>query len=221
MDGIGPRLTNSPNLRPRRRLGACQVPGLRPRQRPSRAASSSAAAGNSSIRACAHDFARGRSQLAAIPVAWTPAPTAPIRAPDRGRADDKPEHFAAYRGKLAGKIVLVSLPGTATSPSEAAVQAPDRRGHRRRRQSTSCRHFDPDAVDRRLKRVDFCHRARLVPRRAKAPLRWVRKSYRDGKLVSGEGYTTRSATARACPASRLPPRTIAAWRAWRSSARRR
>ena len=54
--------------------------------------------------------------MTVIPVAWTPGPAGPLRAPIVVAPISKVEHFDAWRGKLNGKIVLISLPGTATSP---------------------------------------------------------------------------------------------------------
>ena len=61
--------------------------------------------------------------LRAIPVAWTPGTNGVIRgevilAPIASAGD-----FDKWRGKLAGKIVMLSAPGTGSEPTEAALMS--------------------------------------------------------------------------------------------------
>ena len=58
--------------------------------------------------------------LTAIPVAWSPATAGTLRAPVVVAPMSREEHFAEWKGKLAGKIVLVSLP-CQTSESKGPV----------------------------------------------------------------------------------------------------
>ena len=188
MDGIGGRLTNSHSLRPGAEdwalakfrgygLGNVHREPLRVRPRL-----------ELQPKPSAHDFARGRSTWSCIPVAWTPGTNGAIRAPIVVAPIDKPEHFAAYRGKLAGKIVLVSLPGTQRRAQGGRLQAPDRQGHRRRRrlQPAELRSRRPRPPV--LKRVQFAKQLDEFLK-SEGAVAWVRKSYREGKLVTGEGYS--------------------------------
>src|SRR5689334_19775096 len=108
MDGIGPRLTNSTNMRKAEAWAVAKFQGY----------------GLSNVHKEAFDFGRGwdllgssvrmvsprEIQLVAIPVAWSPPTNGTLRAPIIVAPMEKKEQFAAYRGKLAGKIVLTSLP---------------------------------------------------------------------------------------------------------------
>ncbi|MGQ7434144.1 hypothetical protein ACTGZC_10940, partial [Streptococcus suis] len=49
-------------------------------------------------------------QLTAIPVAWTPATNGAVSAPIIVAPLSKEADFAKWKGKLAGKIVLITLP---------------------------------------------------------------------------------------------------------------
>lgn len=99
---------------------------------------------------------------------------------------DKPEHFAAYRGKLRGKIVLVSLPGDGSEPADPLFHrlTADEIANKDQYQVP---HFDPDEKDRFLERIDL-YRQMDKFLADEGAIAWVRKAYRDGKLVSGEGY---------------------------------
>ena len=57
-------------------------------------------------------------KLTAIPVAWTPGTNGVLRAPVVVAPISERRHFDAYRGKLAGKIVMISLPGEGSEPTE-------------------------------------------------------------------------------------------------------
>jgi len=122
MDGIGPRLTNSTNMR---RAEAWAVAKFQ-------------SYGLSNVHKEAFDFGRGwdllgssvrmvsprEVQLTAIPVAWSPPTNGTLRAPIIVAPMEKKEQFAAYHGKLAGKIVLTSLPGRGERARRSPVQAP-------------------------------------------------------------------------------------------------
>ena len=97
--------------------------------------------------------------------------------------------FEQWRGKLRGKIVLVSRPDTASEPTEPAFrrwtdeELQDRAGYALPR-------HDPDAVARGLQsgRADFALRLDAFLAEEGA-LAWVRMSARDGGLLHGTGYT--------------------------------
>jgi carboxypeptidase Q len=184
MDGIGPRLTNSAELD---RAEDWALEKFR-------------SYGLSNVHREPFDFGRGWNlsnssarmveprtiNMDEIPVAWTPGTSGTIRAPIVVAPMDKPEHFAAYRGKLAGKIVLITLPGASDEPKEAAFKRLSDK-EIDDQDAYDLPNYDPDALDRRLKRFQF---AKQIDEflKSEGALAWVRKSYRDGKLVSGEGY---------------------------------
>ena len=185
IDRIGPRLTNSANLDRAEDWALAKFRSY----------------GLSNVHREPFDFGRGWNfsnssarmvdprpiNMTVIPVAWTPGTNGTIRAPIVVAPMDKPEHFAAYRGKLAGKIVLVTLPGTSDEPKEAAFQRLTDK-EIAAEDSYDLPSYDPDALDRRLKRFKFAQQLDHFLK-SEGALAWVRKSYRDGKLVSGEGYT--------------------------------
>jgi hypothetical protein len=185
MDGIGPRLTNSANIHRAEDWALAKFRSY----------------GLSNVHREPFDFGRGWNfsnatarmveprlvNMVVIPVAWTPGTNGTIRAPIVVAPMDKPEHFAAYRGKLAGKIVLVTLPGTSDEPKEAAFKRLSDK-EISDDDAYALPSYDPDALDRRLKRFQFAKQLDDFLK-SEGALAWVRKSYRDGKLVSGEGYT--------------------------------
>jgi carboxypeptidase Q len=120
MDRIGPRLTNSANLDRAEDWALAKFRSY----------------GLSNVHREPFDFGRGWNfanssarmveprviNMVEIPVAWTPGTNGTIRAPIVVAPMEKPEHFAAYRGKLAGKIVLITLPGTSDEPKDPAFK---------------------------------------------------------------------------------------------------
>jgi hypothetical protein len=184
MDDIGPRLTISTNMRRAQEWALAKF----------------ASYGLSNVHREPFVFGRGWDivdsnvrlvsprpiKLVAIPVAWTPPTNGTISAPVVIAPMDKPEHFAAYHGKLAGKIVLVTLPGDGSEPTDPTF-------HRltsdeiAKEDKYEVPHFDPEEKNRFLKRIDF-YRQMDKFLADEGAVAWVRKSYRDGKLVSGEGY---------------------------------
>lgn len=183
LDDIGPRLTISTNMRKAQDWAVAKFTRY----------------GLSNVHREGFTFGRGwdligssvrlvtpRSMpLTAIPIAWTPAAKG-ITGPVIVAPMNRPEHFAAYRGKLAGKIVMITLPGDVAEPSEAPF-------HRLTSEEISKEdkfevpHFDPDEKNGFLKRIDFYRQAdRFLA--AEGALAIVRKARTDGKLVFGEGY---------------------------------
>ena len=185
MDGIGGRLTNSPQARQSEDWAIEKFEGWNLKN----------------VHREGFEFGRGWSitssdvrmvsprplELTAIPVAWTPPTAGTVTAPIVVAPISKKEHFDKWRGKLAGKIVLVDLPGTGDEPDEAPFQRLDSEDIGKR-DEYRLPQYDPDAEDRRIKRVVFSEEldAFLASEGAVA---MVRKSYRDGKLVHGSGYT--------------------------------
>ena len=185
MDGIGPRLTNSHNIRKAEDWALAKFRSF----------------GLANVHREPFAFGRGWNfttssarmieprpiDMVEIPVAWTPGPHGPIRAPIVVAPMSKVEHFAAWRGKLAGKIVLVTLPGTSDEPTDPVFKRLSDK-EIADEDNYQLPQYDPDALDRRIKRVQFAQDLDAFLK-SEGALAWVRKSYRDGKLVSGEGYT--------------------------------
>ncbi len=183
-DTIGPRLTNSPGMRTAEGWTAEQFRKW----------------GLSNVRKEGFDFGRGwwieRSsvrmvtprpiQLTAIPVAWTPGTNGTLTAPVIVAPMSEERHFAAWRGKLAGKIVMISLPTQGSEPTTAPFRRLTSEDIAKRDvfQQPS---YDPDAPDGRLKRLDFWKKLDTFLK-AEGAVAWISESYRDGKLVHGTGY---------------------------------
>src|SRR5699024_8681763 len=120
LDRIGPRLTNSPNMRRAEDWAVREMEKL----------------GLTNVRKEGFEFGRGWEaissevwmvtprpiELSAIPIAWTPRTDGVLRGEVIVAPMEKEEHFAAYRGKLAGKIVMVDLPGTGDQPTTPAFR---------------------------------------------------------------------------------------------------
>jgi hypothetical protein len=184
MDGIGPRLTNSSNMRRAQDWAVAKLTGY----------------GLANVHREGFVFGRGWDivhsdvrlvsprpvALTAIPIAWTPATNGTLRAPVIVAPMDRPEHFAAYRGKLAGKIVLITLPGTVGEPSEAPFKRLTAEEIAKEDRYEPPR-FDPGEENRFLKRIDFYRQADKFLA-AEGAVAWVRKARQDGKLLFGEGY---------------------------------
>lgn len=184
MDGIGPRLTNSTNIHRAEDWAIAKFQGY----------------GLANVHREAFDFGRGWDlidssvrmlsprpiQLTAIPVAWTPPTNGTITAPIIVAPIEKKADFAAYRGQLAGKIVLTSLPGEGSEPKEAAFKRLSGEDISKLDEYQQPQ-FDPKSADRTIKRIQFGHDLDAFLASEGAVAR-ATMAYRDGKLVSGEGY---------------------------------
>lgn len=186
-DRIGGRLTNSPQMREAEAWTQQQFRDW----------------GLSNVRAEGFEFGRGWSivrlsarmiaprtmDLRAIPVAWTPSTDGVISgevvlAPMSRAAD-----FERWRGKLAGKIVMISEPREAEPPTTAAFRRWTDDELAGRTAYVQPNH-SPAAVQRGLDREDFALQMDAFLAEEGA-LGWVRMSYRDGGLLHGTGYTHR------------------------------
>lgn len=188
VDQIGPRLTNSTNMR---RAEAWAVEKMRE-------------LGLQNVRKEGFEFGRGWDyiasdvrmiaprplELAALPVAWTPGTNGTIEADIVVAPIAKKEHFDAYRGKLAGKIVLITKPGTGDEPGTAPFRRLDN-GEIAKRDAIDLPSFDPDSLERRREQSDYALELDEFLR-SEGAVAWVKKSYRDGKLLHGTGYTFES-----------------------------
>jgi hypothetical protein len=195
MDQIGPRLTNSPQMRQAEAWTQSQFKTW----------------GLKNVRKEGFDFGRGWSivsssvrmtapriiQLTAIPVAWTPGTNGTVSAPIVVAPLKRERDFEAWRGKLAGKIVLITLPDDGSEPGEAAFKRLTEEDiakldHYRQPD------YDPDSVERRIKRTMFAIKIDSFLKSEHA-VAWARMSHRDGKLLHGEGYTFRTGETPALP----------------------
>ncbi|SOB88346.1 Peptidase family M28 [Sphingomonas guangdongensis] len=184
MDMIGPRLTNSPGMRRAEEWTQQRFRDW----------------GLTNVRKEGFEFGRGwtierssvrmvtpRSvQLTAIPIAWTPPTNGTLTAPVIVAPISAERHFDAWRGKLAGKIVMISLPTAGSEPDEAAFQrlTAEQIG---KLDSFRQPRYDPEAADRRVKRLDFAKKLDAFLK-AEGAVAYATQSYRDAKLVHGEGY---------------------------------
>lgn len=181
-DVIGPRLTNSPQMRAAEAWTQRKFAewGLR------------------NVRKEGFTFGRGWSierssvrmvtprpiQLTAIPIAWTPAAdlTAPVIVAPMRREKD----FAKYRGQLRGKLVMVTRPDTAEDATDAPFRRLSSEDLGKLDQFQQPR-YDPAAADRRVKRLDYAKKLDAFLT-AEGAVGYATMSRLDGKLVHGEGY---------------------------------
>lgn len=185
VDGIGGRLTNSTAMRQAEDWAVAKMQSY----------------GLANVHREGFEFGRGWDlvssevrmisprpiEITAIPVAWTPGTNGVIRAPIIVAPISERRHFNAYRGKLKGKIVLISLPGEGSEPTEAYFTRYDDTGLRKLDEYSQPK-YDPDSLEERLKRQKYA--ADLDQFLAsEGALAWARISYRDGKLLHGAGYS--------------------------------
>ncbi|MFK0298044.1 M20/M25/M40 family metallo-hydrolase [Brevundimonas sp. NPDC090276] len=184
-DRIGGRMTNSPQMRQAEQWSQQRFRDW----------------GLSNVRAEGFEFGRGWSivrssarmtaprpiELRAIPVAWTPSTNGTISAVVVVAPITRVEDFDKWRGKLAGKIVMLSRPDTGSEPTEPAFRRWTDAELRDRNTYVQPQH-SPASAERQLKTADFT--ARLDAFLAEeGALAWVKMSQRDGGLLHGTGYT--------------------------------
>lgn len=183
-DVIGPRLTNSPQMRQAEAWTQAKF----------------AKWGLKNVRKEGFDFGRGwwingssvrmvtprPIQLTAIPIAWTPPTQGTLSAPIIVAPMKSARDFARYRGQLAGKIVLVSPPGTGAESTRAPFHRYTDEELGRVAEFRFPR-YDPAADAKVLREADF-EKQRDAFLKAEGALAYATISYRDGKLVHGEGY---------------------------------
>ncbi len=123
--------------------------------------------------------------LRAIPVAWTPPTSGPVSAPIVVAPLRSPRDFAAWRGKLRGKIVLTSLPTAARDETKPAFE---RLTDAELAKLNTYREpgFDPEAAARNAERRQF--RSQLDAFLAEeGAVAWASMSRSDDGTVHGEG----------------------------------
>lgn len=184
MDRIGPRLTNSENHRKAEDWAAAKF----------------ASYGLKNIHREPFEFGLGwnlksysatmtspRSlPLTVLPVAWSPATNGTITAPVVVAPMSKVENFDAWKGKLAGKIVLVSLPGESSESKDPMFERLSGEDIGKLDKYTLPRH-DPEGLAMQVARRGFARKLSEFLK-AEGALAMVKMTYRDGKLVHGEGY---------------------------------
>lgn len=186
-DRIGGRITNSPQMRQAEQWTQEQFRSY----------------GLSNVRAEGFEFGRGWSavrssarmveprplDLRVIPVAWTPGTNGVISAPIVVAPITSAGQFDAWKGKLRGKIVLITQPTNGGEPTEPAFRRLTDTDLANPNTFNQPRN-DPDAAERAVRsgRADFAMRldAFLVEEGALAT---VRMSQREGGLLHGTGYT--------------------------------
>ncbi len=182
-DEIGGRMTNSPAMRRAEKWAQEKFKNW----------------GLKDVRAEGFDFGRGwwiesshvrmiaprALELKAIPVAWTPATNGVLSAPIIVAPMVIESDFDAWRGKLAGKIVLVTWPAPPKDDGDAPFQRlteADIAKLDKYQQPT----FDPTQRQKRIDRYHF--RANLDAFLAsEGAVALITMSRSEGRLVHGEG----------------------------------
>lgn len=127
--------------------------------------------------------------LRSIPVAWTPPTNGALQAPITVAPMRTEKDFSQYKGRLKGKIVLVSWPEDPKDDTEAPFQRfTDTDLYKQDRYAIP--HTDADSLTKTLER----HRLAGAMDRFLAEegaVAWARMSRLPGSLVHGEGYEFR------------------------------
>jgi hypothetical protein len=125
-------------------------------------------------------------ELKAIPLAWTPATNGALVAPIVVAPMANESDFADWKGKLAGKIVLVSWPAPPKDDGDAPFQRLNE-AEIAKLDKYEQPTFDPEQRKRRLERFRF--RPNLDAFLAQeGAVALVQMSRSEGRLVHGEGY---------------------------------
>jgi Zn-dependent M28 family amino/carboxypeptidase len=198
-DQIGGRMTNSPAMRKAEAWTQAQFKSY----------------GLKDVRKQGFDFGRGwwieshstrlisprPLVLKSIPVAWTPPTNGPLTAPILVAPIKTERDFAEWRGKLAGKIVLVTFP----APERDDIKAPFERlndADLAKLDKYQQPVHNPAEKDQFAEFLLFANKldAFLAEEGALAQ---VRMSRLDGRLVHGEGYAYQKGATLKLPAVEL------------------
>jgi len=195
-DQIGGRMTNSPAMREAEKWsqGMFRSWGLK------------------DVHAEAFDFGRGwwiesahsrmvaprALELHSIPIAWTPATKGPVTAPVIVAPIRHQRDLAEWKGKLRGKIVLISYPEApkdATTPDFKRLDDAELGKLNTYRQPS----FDPDTSPEMIKR--FFETSKEINRfmAAEGAVAIVKMSRADDGVVHGEGYFHKTGETLALP----------------------
>jgi hypothetical protein len=139
-----------------------------------------------------------QEELRAIPIAWTPATAGAVSAPIIVAPMSADKDLAEWKGKLSGKIVLVTWPAPPKDDSEAPFQRYSEADIAKFDKYPE-QHFDPDARNQRIERFRF--RTHLDAFLAQeGAIAAVLMSRSEGRLVHGEGYGYRVGSSPKVPA---------------------
>jgi carboxypeptidase Q len=186
-DQIGPRLTNSPAMRKAEAWTSGKFSEW----------------GLSNVHKEGFEFGRGWSiesssvrmasprpiQLTAIPIAWTPATNGAVTGEVVVAPLATPADFAKWKGKLRGKIVLVTRPDNGSEPGEAAFKRYTDDDIAKLDQFVQPT-YDPAAADRGIKRLGFA-KAMDAFLQEEGAVAYATKSRLDGYLF-GVGDTVKT-----------------------------
>ena len=142
--------------------------------------------GWSAVRSSARMTAPRTLDLRVIPVAWTPGTNGVISGGVVVAPIARVEDFDKWRGKLSGKIVMVSRPDVRPDPTEAPFRrltGDDLSSGGAYNQPN----YSPAAIERGLKTAEFADQLDAFLA-SEGALAWVRMSARDGGLLHGTGY---------------------------------
>jgi carboxypeptidase Q len=198
-DEIGGRMTNSPAMRNAERWTQSKFSGW----------------GLKNVHAEAFDFGRGwwiessrvrmlaprPLELRAIPIAWTPATNGAMNATVIVAPMLSEKDFADWKGKLGGKIVLVTWPAPQKDEGEAPFQRLTE-PEISKLDKYQLPSFDPEVAQKRLERYRFRQNLDAFLAQEGA-LGWAQMSRSEGRLVHGEGYGYRVGKTPKLPAVEL------------------
>jgi len=184
-DRIGGRMTNSPAMRQAEKWTQQMFTSW----------------GLKNVHAEGYDFGRGwwiesssvrmvaprPLALTAIPVAWTPPTRGTVSAPIVVAPVRQVRDLAQYKGKVKGRIVLVSYPEAPKDDTSATFKRYDE-AELGKLSTYDQPHYDPDQSFDLYKK--YFEQAREIDRfmAAEGAVALVKMSYRNGGLVQGEGY---------------------------------
>jgi carboxypeptidase Q len=125
-------------------------------------------------------------ELRSIPIAWTPGTEGALSAPIIVAPLRTPQDFAEWKGKLAGRIVLVSWPEPAADETTPAFARYSDAEVAKLNRFTEPR-FDPEAQQKRVDRLLFRRKVDAFAA-SEGALALVVMSRSSGRVVHGEGY---------------------------------
>jgi carboxypeptidase Q len=198
-DRIGGRLTNSPQMREAERWTQSRFTDW----------------GLKNVHKEGFEFGRGWSiqnanarmitprvlPIRSIPIAWTPSTNGAIRAEVIVAPLKRERDFDKWRGKLKGKIVLISLPDSGSEPDKPAFRRLTDEDLRKTDSYDQASH-DEASIARSIKRRSFA--AKLDTFLAgEGAVAWARMARKDTGMLFGEGYLHRVGMTPRLPAVEL------------------
>src|SRR3546814_20262570 len=118
-------------------------------------------------------------ELTAIPIAWSPPTNGTISAPVIVAPMSRSEDLDQWRGKLAGRIVLVTRPAEGSEPDRAPFRRSDD-ADIAKMDAFEQPKYHPEAADRRMKPATIAKQPDPVHKADGAPA-YPHHSDRDGK----------------------------------------